>query len=301
MNRSPETLGKLEMLVSSLFFGTIGFVTHYIDLPSVVIVAIRGIIAVLFLLILSRFLKTPISRDDIGSNLLVLIIGGICQALNWYFLFEAYSLTLLSNAVICYNMGPVLLLIITPLLLKEKVTSYNVICVIMAAIGVLLVSGIATSQMPTGDDLTGIVCALVAAVFEISVIVVNRKLRSISAIDRTAFQMFISFLILGALTLFTVDTGSLILDARSVVLMIYLGVFCTGIAFTLYFAGISVMKSQSVALFLFLEPAIGLALSIIILGDPVDIFGAIGMIMVLGSTLISQYFDSRSAHSESDD
>jgi len=281
------------LFLSLVIFGTIGCVTHFIDLPSVVIVAIRGSIAVVFLIALASILKKPISREDIMSNMFVLILGGVCQALNWYFLFESYALTFLSTTVICYNMGPVLLLVITPLLLKEKLTLYNVLCVIMATIGILLVSGIATSQMPTGDDLLGIICALLAAVFEISVIVVNRKLRSISAIDRTAFQLFVSAIILAAISFVTIDLGSLRLDLPTISMLLYLGIFGSAIAFSLYFAGISRIKSQSVALFLFIEPAIGLILSVIILGDPIDIFGAIGMVLVLSSTFVSQYFDMR--------
>ena len=50
---------KSHIILSMLIFGTIGIFVRHVALPSSVIALVRGVVGTLFLLIFSRFRKTP--------------------------------------------------------------------------------------------------------------------------------------------------------------------------------------------------------------------------------------------------
>ena len=57
---------------------------------------------------------------------------------NWMLLFEAYRYTTIAVATLCYYMAPVLLIAFSPLLFKEKLTGRQIVCVLLAALGMVL-------------------------------------------------------------------------------------------------------------------------------------------------------------------
>ena len=112
----------MRLITSMLIFGTIGIFVNYIPLPSGAIACARGIIGALCLLIFAKFSKTKISKKDIKDNLLLLVVSGGAIGFNWIFLFEAYRYTTVANATLCYYMAPVIVTLLSPLVLKEKIT-----------------------------------------------------------------------------------------------------------------------------------------------------------------------------------
>ena len=61
---------------------------------------------------------------------------------NWIFLFEAYRLTSITTATLAYYMVPVILILLSPLILKERVGLTKWICVICALIGMSLIGSL---------------------------------------------------------------------------------------------------------------------------------------------------------------
>ena len=85
------------MILAMAIFGTIGVMTHYIEMPASLIVLIRGSVGTLSLLILVMIIRYRLDIDSISANLFVLVASGICLGLNWVFLFEAIKTKLQSN------------------------------------------------------------------------------------------------------------------------------------------------------------------------------------------------------------
>ena len=168
---SLESHARGYLIFSMFVFGTVGLFVHYIPLPSSIIALSRASLGAAFLFLLVRFRHMPMSKEQIRDNLKLLIISGICIGINWILLFEAFRHTTLAIASICYYMAPVFVILVSPVLLHETLTARKVVCVLLALLGMMFVSGIFENGLSDITDLSGVFFALGAAVFYASVIV----------------------------------------------------------------------------------------------------------------------------------
>ena len=283
---------KLMMIIAMSLFGTLGVSTYFIDLPARVIVVGRGLIGASFLLILIRFSGSKLSKDDIYGNMFTLICSGVCLGLNWLFLFEAYKSIEISVATVLNYLTPAMVILISPIVFKTRLTFIKLGCALFALLGLVLVTGILENG--TEDINTyGIVCGLLAAVFYTGLVVFNKKLKSIGSYDRTFVQLLIAGIVIAVYCLFTVDFGSLHPDTMSIVLLVVIAVFQTAIAFTLYFGSLAHLDAPTAVMYGYIEPVISIALSVIILHEDLGIIGWIGAALILGSTFLSEILSRR--------
>ncbi len=292
MDWDAKKMAKPGLIVAALLFGSIGIITHFISAPATLIVAVRGVVAIVTLILIMIALRHKLDRDAIESNIFVLLLSGTCLGLNWLFLFEAYKITEVSIAVLCNNMAPALLILIAPLFFTERLNLVKIGCVGLAIVGLVLSSGVITVGLSEGETL-GVIYGMVSAVFATFMIVFNRMLRSITAMDKTLFQMVVASAILIAYTLVTVDMSNISLTYTDLTLMICLGVFQTAIAFTLYFGSVVHLRSDTFAMCAYIEPVSALILSAFILGEDLSIIGWIGAGLILGSTYICEKLGNR--------
>ncbi|MBP5685916.1 MAG: EamA family transporter [Candidatus Methanomethylophilaceae archaeon] len=283
---------KLMMIIAMSLFGTLGVSTYFIDLPASVIVVGRGLIGASFLLILIHFSGSKLSKDDIYGNMFTLICSGVCLGLNWLFLFEAYKSIEISVATVLNYLTPAMVILISPIVFKTRLTFIKLGCALLALLGLVLVTGIienGTEEINT----YGIVCGLLAAVFYTGLVVFNKKLKSIGSYDRTFVQLLIAGIVIAVYCLFTVDFGSLHPDTMSIVLLVVIAVFQTAIAFTLYFGSLAHLDAPTAVMYGYIEPVISIALSVIILHEDLGIIGWIGAALILGSTFLSEILNRR--------
>ena len=66
------------------------------------------------------------------------------------------------------------------------------------------------------------------------------------------------------------------------------GIVHTGFGYTLYFGSIKDLPAQTAALFSYIDPVSAIILSSLFLGESFTLFSAIGAVLVLGSTLLSE-------------
>ena len=114
----------------------------------------------------------------------------------------------------------------------------------------------------------------------------NKKMKEIPAFDKTYIQLFCAAAVVGAYNLFTVKVEELVFDAKSVFLLVFVGVFHTGFAYTLYFGSMKSLKAQSVAILSYIDPVFALILSSLILKEQMTVTGFIGAVMVLGAAFV---------------
>ena len=72
------------------------------------------------------------------------------------------------------------------------------------------------------------------------------------------------------------------------VLVLILGMVHTGWTYALYFGTISRLPAQTVALFSYIDPIVAIFLSAVLLREGLSLTSAIGAVLVLGSTLVSE-------------
>lgn len=269
-------------------FGTIGIFTHFLTIPSSLIALVRGAVGALFLFILHLLRKQKIDWSAVRRDGLPLCLSSAFLGFNWILLFEAYRYTTVATATLCYYMAPIFMILLAPLIWKERLTPVKGFCVLAALAGMVFVSGVAESGFGGDGQFKGVILGLAAAVLYTSVVVCNKTMKALSAGDRTVLQLGISAVIMLVYTFFTVDYSALTLDLRSVLLLLVLGIVHTGVAYSLYFAAMPHLQAHTLAIGSYLDPILAVLLSALFLREPLGIHGIIGAVLILGAALVSE-------------
>lgn len=275
-----------ELVLAVLLFGTIGLFRRGMDLPSSVIALGRGFIGALFLLLSALLRGKALDTAAIRRKLPWLILSGGLIGFNWILLFESYRYTMVATATLCYYMAPVIVILASSWLLKERLTLRRGLCAAAAVLGMVLVSGVLTESR--GGDLRGVLFGLGAAALYASVVLVNQRLRDMDALEKTVVQLGAAALILLPYVLATEDLSALRWNAPSLLHLLILGVVHTGWAYSLYFGSMGALPAQTVALCSYLDPVTAVLLSALVLREPLGLAGAIGAALVLGAALVSE-------------
>lgn len=279
-----QTIAKFKLLGAMGIFGTVGVFVRYIPLPSAVIAFFRGVLGMLFLLVLMVFTGKKLCKSAIRKNFVILCLSGIALGCNWILLFEAYRYTSVAVATVCYYLAPMFLLLASPLL-GERLTAKKLLCIAVALVGIVLVSGVLGGNISGG---LGILFGISAALLYASVVLLNKRLPYLPAYDRTVFQLGLSALAIGIYLLATPPTVVPAMSPVSWVLLIVVGIVHTGIAYVLYFSSIENLNTQTVAIFSYLDPVVAILLSTLIFRESMNFSSILGSLLILGSALYSE-------------
>ena len=280
------------MLLSAMgVFGTIGLFVRFIPLSSAVIACARGFMGFLFLLLVMLLTRQKPDAAAIRKNFILLMVSGAAIGFNWILLFESYRYTTVAIGTVCYYLAPLMLLLACPLL-GEKLTAKKILCVGVALIGLVFVSGI-FQKMPSHEDILGIVFGIGAAVLYASVMFMNKKMTPIPAYDKTVLQLLSAAVVILPYILLTEGLPSWQLTSFQWVLLIVVGIVHTGISYTLYFGSMKNLKAQTIAVFSYLDPVIAVILSALVLKEAMTWSNIIGAVLILGSALYSELPDKK--------
>lgn len=288
ISMKEQTKSRWMLIASMCIFGTIGIVRKYIPYPSSFVALIRGIVGSIFLLAVVAFSRKRLDQNAIRRNALLLLLSGAAIGFNWIFLFEAYNYTSVATATLCYYLAPILVILASPIVLKEKLTGKKAICAAVALFGMVLVSGVTETGFDGISELKGVLFGIAAAVLYASVILMNQKITSIGAYDKTISQLAVASIVLLPYVLLTEDLRTYSFTALPLVLLGVAGVVHTGIAYWLYFGTMGNLKAQTVALYSYLDPILAILLSMLVLKEPMTVSAGIGAVMILGAAFVSE-------------
>ena len=289
MDSRSSGRGSVWMLVASmLIFGTIGVFRRYVPLPSAFLAFARGIIGGLLMLGYTRVKHRGRKMEKLPPRVLVnLSVTGALIGINWILLFEAYNRTTVAVATLCYYMAPTLVVLLSPVFFREKLTGIRLACAFAAIAGMVLVSGVIGGSSRGGDP-AGILFGLGAAVFYAAVVIRNKKIRDVDAYRKTTVQLLAAGLVMVPYLLITGGFSGLDFSGAAVPLLIVMGVLHTGIAYLLYFAGMEKLNAQSVAILSYIDPVSALLFSAVLLKEPLSILNIIGALLIIGSAVLSE-------------
>lgn len=281
-----------KLVGSMLIFGTVGIVVRNVALPSAFVAMARGFLGAIVLLLVIFAGKGRPDMKAIKNNALLLLTSGAFIGINWILLFESYRFTTVATATLCYYMAPVFVIVASPFVLKARVSPLKWVCVVLALVGMAFVSE--PWSMGVGDKgALGILLALGAAFFYACVTLLNKKMKGISSYDTTVVQLLSAATVIVPYVLVVDDITAQMFDAVSVVLLIVLGVVHTGIAYTMFFGSVKALPADTVALFSYIDPIVAVLLSALILGEPMTVYGIVGAVLIVTSTLISELYHPR--------
>ena len=277
----------LKLICSMVIFGSIGLFVRNIALSSPTIALVRAIVGALFLLLISLLSKQRLSFASIRKHFLLLLISGAALGFNWIALFEAYKYASVAVATLCYYTAPMMVILLSPVVLKEKLTANKLVCVAVAVLGMILVSGISGAS-GSGIDPKGILLGLVAAVLYASVVMMNKMQRDIPTFDRTVFQLGTAALVLLPYCIIGGSFPQMIPSGATVLLLITLGIVHTGVAYYLYFSSMEQLPGQTMAIISYIDPVVAVMVSVLILRENVSWQELMGAVLILGAAVVSE-------------
>ena len=287
-SRGNDRRSTWMFISSMLIFGTIGIFRRYIPLPSAFLAFSRGILGGLFIL---AFLKLKGRKPEgklSAQTVLWLAVSGAVIGVNWILLFEAYNYTTVAVATLCYYMQPTIVVLLSPVIFKEKLTLRKGACAAVAVAGMVLVSGVIGGGGLQAGDPRGILFGLGAAVCYAVVVIMNKKITGVEAFQKTKTQLLSAGIVMIPYLLLTGGFSVGGITAPTVILLLTVGLVHTGIAYVLYFGSFDGLKAQSAAILSYIDPVAALLFSALFLREPLSLPGIAGAIMIIGSAVISE-------------
>ena len=269
-------------ILSLLLFGTNGLYVAHISLASSHIVLFRTLIGG-FMLTLLVLLRGGFALGDVRAELVPLLFGGIALGLNWVALFGAYRLLNVSLATLIYYAGPMLVMLFSPLLFREKLTGPKLAAVVVVAFGLLLISG---SIAAGGLSIPGLLTAAASALFYAALIVFNKRIRRTSGLQTAAVELDVAFVVVLLYVLFT--SGLPHPTRAELPWLLLIGLVNTGLAYLLYFSGLQRLPAQSVALISYIDPVSALFFSACFLHESMSPLQLVGAVLIIGGAVLGE-------------
>ena len=281
---------KLKIILAMVTWGTLGLFVRNIPLNSIEISFFRAFIGSLFLTIIIFINRETINWKLLKENFLLLSLSGIALGINWAALFQAMKYTTISNATLSYYFAPIFIVVLTVIILKEKVTLKNFACIFVSILGLYLILKSGENGSNSGyNHLKGVAFGLLGAAFYAIVVILNKFVKKLSSLEVTISQLVISAIVLLPIVFKGGISSIKILDTKAWIFILILGVVHTGIAYLFYFPSIKDVKSQTIAIVSYLDPITAIIVSAIFLNEPMS-----GMQIVGGSLiLISAYINEK--------
>jgi RarD protein len=292
MNSQKNDPKSLAMNIAAmLIFGTIGVVRRQIPLSSGFLAFTRGILGGLTILAFMKLKGKSVRENLSRRQVLWLSATGAIMGINWILLFEAFEHTTVAVATLCYYMQPTIVILLSPLVFREKLSLKKALCAAVAVAGMILVSGVIGGSGPRGGSVTGILLALCAAVLYAAVIMMNKSQRiaGVNALQKTTVQLLSAGAVMIPWLLLSGGGPGAEWSPKVIVLVLTVGIVHTGIAYLLYFGSINGLRVQSIAILSYIDPVSALFFSALFLKEPLSLPGVIGAVMIIGSALVGEY------------
>lgn len=273
-----------KYIFALLLFGSNGIVASFIDLSSQNIVLLRTLIGSILLIAIFFLSGGKLTFYKYKKQFAFLTVSGIAMGTSWMFLYEAYERIGVSIASLLYYCGPVIVMVLSPLLFKERLTVNKVLGFLAVVVGVVLING---NAFDGNGDVFGIVCGLLSALMYAFMVICNKKATDIVGLENSTLQLTIAFLTVAVFV--GIKQGyAMQIESASIFPILILGVLNTGIGCYFYFSSIGKLKVQTVAICGYLEPLSAVLFSVIFLKEEMLIVQIIGAVLIIGGAMCGE-------------
>ena len=269
-------------ILSMLIFGTNGYIAAHISFQGSQVVLLRTLIGGILLTALV-LLRGGFDRSAVRAEAVPLLLGGAALGFNWVALFEAYRLLNVSLATLIYYVGPMLILLLSPVLFREKLTASKLAAVGIVAVGLVCISG---SIALGGMNTAGLLTAMVSALFYATLIAFNKRISRTGGLQTAAIELDVAFVVVLLYVLLTVGLPRP--RAADLPYIAVIGLVNTGLAYLLYFSGLQKLPGQSVALISYVDPVSALLFSAVLLHESMTPVQWIGAVLIIGGAMLGE-------------
>ena len=188
-----------------------------------------------------------------------------------------------SFATFVFSSNPFFIAILSYIILKEEINFYLVIAVIMGISGLTLIF----NPFNFHYSKYSVYAVTASILFSFYVILMQKANKKYGNLTTTALTIVFGTLVFYFYLLFKGIRAFDGINSGNILLLLYIGIFCSGITYLSYFKGILLTSVNTASMVFFLKPIISTVLAMIILKEKVSstfLFGA--FVIVISSILL---------------
>ena len=192
-----------------------------------------------------------------------------------------------SLASVIFNSYPIMMLLFLPVLIKEKVSRYQIVALGLGFIGIsIILAGGLTSSLQ-GVNVIGVILALgVALTTALSLSLVKRYVVDI----QNAIFFFCSFsLVMFTITFFLAGMPAYPISYTEMLAVLYTGIIYSVIFGFIYYMALNTLKTTIVTNFYFLAPFLTFAFSYLFLGEQIPSYYVLTAVLISAGILIQKF------------
>ena len=266
----------MKFALSMAIFGSVGYFSAKTNLPSIELVFIRCICACVVLSLVYLFSnkkKEAVEKKEIGFS----VLCGVFLVVNWVFFFRSFEHMSVTVAVSIYHLAPVLVVLLGSFLYREKITLKVMLTVITCFIGTLLVGGMQDYLSLESLMSAGLPWAFGAALFYALTTLMGKKISKLNPILTTIIQTGVGVLML--LPFVQWDYFSQ-LTGENWFYILLTGIVHTGYVYYLFFSSLPKLSSGTIAILVFIDPAVAIFMDIVLTAYRPDFLQIIGILLI---------------------
>lgn len=292
INKSFSELKFVLMMLIAIIFWAFAFPfirigldeLSYINLTIMRFFIVCCILLILLVIIPKKFSK--LQKKDIIPIFILGFFGVIVYhlGLNYGELYVSPSAASLIIATI-----PIQILILAAIFLKEKITSIKLLGIILALIGVLIISIWGTKDTVFEIKyITAAIAIFIAAIVAAFYTIAGKKLLArYSGLSLTVYAILLGSIGLLPLTIndsLVSQVSNLSIKGWSAI--IFLGVFSTVIGYIIWYVALEKKTASEISIYLYLTPILSTIISYFLLNEEITVMFILGGFLVIAGLVI---------------
>lgn len=294
MDNIPMKKNYIFAIITVFMWSTLAAVVKLLlsDIPNLEALAISSYISSGFLIIANmctgkiKIMKS-LKFKDIGIISGLGFIGlFVYSALYYYGLSQLTS----QEACIVNYLWPIMLVIFSCFILKEKLTAMKAVAMVCSFVGIVVLS-MGSGENTDGNVTLGIVSCIIAAACYGLFSVLNKKFNYDQSISMMIFWL-VAVVCSTILGLVTEDWVSL--DGKQWLGMLWLGIVVDAIAYLLWAIALNgAGNTAKIANIAYLTPFLSLVVSALLLKEEITLRALIALVFIIGGILLQSLYDQR--------
>lgn len=188
-----------------------------------------------------------------------------------------------SQALIINYLWPMMAVVASCILLKEKMTIRKVIAVAMSFAGVIIVTSNGSLRSFAGSSLEGALCCILAAVFYGTFVAFNKRL---SYDPQVSMMIYYAQSAVIALICVLVSRQMPVVNGMQLLGFVWIGVFCNAIAYVSWALAMKHGETAKVANLAYITPFLAMVVAHFVLGDPITIWSVGGLLVIVAGIFL---------------
>lgn len=276
-----EKKGRWLLVTGGVLLGTIGIFVEEAAQHPLITVWFRCLFGAIALLVWGLVTGRLKELRLFGTSYWVAALTGLLIVVNWALFFAAISRTSIAVATVVFHIQPFWVMIFGLLFLRETVSYLQWGTMFVALIGLIFATGITIDSLTAStidqEYMLGLVMCLSASLCYAAVTVIAKTEKRMSSFSLACWQCMVGAVLLAWVPLlvgFPTHTSAW-------PWLIGLGVFHTGLAYAILFAGMAKLTLDKVALLQFVYPLTAVMVDWLIYGRVLNTAQLIGVALMV--------------------